>query len=174
MMKNFIIFLLLIAAGGLAAIVFWDATGQDAPAASKVAEPPPQYDVRLTLAEEYLVRRLRTQVLDSLDRSIVQDLTLDIQPNDILQANGSVELLGLPIPFSVTLRLLAQDGSIRTEATEGSAGPIRLPQEVLNEVQAQVNQAISEAAPLAGTGLGATGLETGDDSLTLFLRAQSG
>lgn len=172
MIKNLIIILLLLISGILAAIVFWNATGPVMPTAAKDAGTPANYDVRLTLAEEYLVRRLRAQVLSTLDRSIVQDLTLDIQPNNILQANGSAQVFGLPIPFSVTLRLLAQDGSIRTEATEGSAGPIRLPQEVLDEVQAQVNQAISEAAPLAGTGLAATGLETGDNSLTLFMRAQ--
>lgn len=170
MVKSLLIVLLLLISGTLAFLLFWNSSGRAPAAGTKTTAPSPDYDVRLSIAEDYLERRVRAQLLEQVDRSAVQNLTIDVQPNNQIRAEGNAFVFGFPIPLSVTLRLVVTGGTLRTEAISGAAGPVRLPEPVLEEVQQSVNTALAEAAPLAGTGMEATGLESGDGALTVFLR----
>ncbi len=174
MVKNLLIFLLLVLCGALAALYLFGRPGSVSPLDPTNILPTRRGDLRLDISESYLERRLRTGAAQLLQANRVQDLRVDVVPGNRAILSGVTNVLGAPVPLMVDLRLAAAGGMVRAQVVSGHVGPIPLPEALLADIQTAVDQTLAEVIVFDQIGLAVVGVETDEGSVTLILEERPG
>ena len=128
---------LLLAALALAVLVM--ATASTSVALPAVKPDPARPDILITVQDAFI----KQTIARSVPGDALKDVTVKLQAGGVIAIQGRVEgtLLGqkLSAPFSLAMRLAAQNGRLRVE---------------VSEVQVAGNQAVSAALQGAFAGLG--------------------
>jgi hypothetical protein len=105
----------------------------------------------LTIHEAQLTSAANLE-LRALQEAQVQNLQIYLRDGQV-KMFGDVIRDGLTLPFSISVRVYALNGNVAYEILDAKVGPIPLPQSILDELEAQLDQFI-----LAQLGSGTAGV----------------
>jgi uncharacterized protein YpmS len=98
--------------------------------------------VELTFTEQQLTSLAAAQ-LESQPDTPVKDIQVSLR-NGQVEITGTAERSGLDLPFSVTLTISVDaQGTPRSSIVDASVGPLPVPQSILDQVTAQLDQVIA-------------------------------
>lgn len=163
---------MLLAAVALLALAVMTAGSGDWAAVKPDAARP---DITITMQDEFL-QQMMARLLPA---QTARDVTIQIQPGGVILALGQVRLSLLgqqtSAPFSLAMRLFAQDGRLRVDVTEVQMGNdptlSSAARAMLGGLGDQASQAIN-AQVVAGLGRDAYIMDVATDGSRLVIRAR--
>lgn len=96
----------------------------------------------LTIDEAQLTSMANLK-LASIQETPVRNLQIFLREGQI-QVTGDAEREGITLPFSVTAQVFASQGSVAYQFVDARIGPFPVPEGILNELQAYLDQFILE------------------------------
>lgn len=163
---------MLLAAVALLALAVTTASSGDW---SAVKPDPARPDITITMQDAFL-QQMMARLLPA---QIARDVTVRIQPGGVILAQGQVRLSLLgqqtSVPFSLAMRLSAQNGRLRVDVTEVQVGNdptlSSAARTMLGGLGDQASQAIN-AQVAAGLGSDAYIMDVATDGSRLVIRAR--
>ena len=163
---------MLLAAVALLVLALATAGGGDWAA---VKPDPARPDITITL-QDALLQQMMARLLPG---DAARDVTIQIQPGGVILAHGQARLglLGqqTSVPFALAMRLSAQDGRLRVDATDVQVGNdptlSSAARAMLGGLGDQVSQAINTQV-VGGLGRDAYVMDVATDGSRLVIRAR--